>query len=150
MDQHVSIPAPDLSDEDADVDLIEYVTDHLGNDSDGWSELIRALDVEPDHDDGRVHLSGVEITDASVDGNSVAITYDVEFFAYYGCRDVNGSSINDGLIVDGIVRDGRWVFPVHQYAERQSPSPRLSPAHRSVPLKTLSAIMSCRLRQLLI
>src|SRR5471032_2188403 len=101
METHVSIPAPDLSDDDNEVDLIEYVGEHLGNDSDGWNEFIRALDVAPDHDDSRVSLAGVEITDVSVDGDSVTITYDVEFFAYYGCRDVDGSYVNDALVAEG-------------------------------------------------
>ncbi len=123
MDEYVSIPAPDSIDDE--VDLVEYVCEHLGNDSDGWNELLRALDVAPDHDDSRVSFAGVEITDVTVNGNAVTIVYDVEFFAYYGCRDVDGSYVNDALVADGIVRDGMWVFPVHQYPERQAPNEEL-------------------------
>jgi hypothetical protein len=121
-DQRIYVAlAPHDDDGEAEIDLVSYFSEQLGSGPESYGEFARAFDCRPRRDDDRASLVGIEIVEVESDGSTVTIHYDVEFFAYYACKDVDGSYIEDGLVLQG-VRDGdHWAFSVHEYPERQAP-----------------------------
>jgi hypothetical protein len=125
MNNQVRIPIPVPEEEGDELDLRSHFQE-LANLEEGSADFRSVLDLSPPTpDDSRVTLSSIDVTEVERFDDCVAVSYDVEWSAYYGCSDVDGPLYENGLTVTGFVEGDSWVFRRHVYPERPSPNEEL-------------------------
>ena len=68
-----------------------------------------ALDLDVSHIDMRAKAYGVRITDVSIDGEAIGVSYEVDYSVYNGCNDMDIDDSEEGF-VEGVLTDGGWEF----------------------------------------
>lgn len=85
------------------------IADYISNNMHEYSD---ALDKSASEHDDRAEVDEIIVTNVELEEDSVFIYYDVEFSAYYGCRDMNYSDTDEREICG--TRKGR-VFTFEKY-----------------------------------
>lgn len=108
MPSVIRIPIPEDTSEDA---LQDYFRPLVEDNHEGRPGKLRpALDLDLDDDRATVYLISLESVE--VVGDTVHVSFSLEFSAYHGCRDMNYQD-SDWRDIKG-TRDGSdWVFPVY-------------------------------------
>ncbi|WP_251477733.1 hypothetical protein [Stenotrophomonas lactitubi] len=109
----VALPAAVTEDED--------VREWLEENAERWSH---ALDLEVLHIDPRTNLIGHDIDLVTVDDGQVNVQYTVEYYIYYGCRDIDGGGY-DHRDISGEVVNGTIVFQTFEQPEPLAPDEEL-------------------------
>lgn len=97
---------------DDDEKLAEWVREN----PDIFSE---AMDLNAFRIDERATVHEVKITDVEVDKKTIAIHYEYDFSAYYGCRDINHAGTSDEDVIVG-ARQGNTL----SFDKFKPPEPR--------------------------
>lgn len=79
-----------------------------------------AMDLDASQIDDRATVHDVTITDVEVDKESVAIHYEYDFSAYYGCRDMNYAGTSDEDVIVGVRNGSTLEFEKFIPPERRS------------------------------
>lgn len=79
-----------------------------------------AMDLDASQHDDRANVDEVNITEVEIDERTVAIHYDYEYSAYYGCRDVNYSDTTDEEVIVGQRQGNTLLFEKFKPRERRS------------------------------
>jgi hypothetical protein len=99
----------------------ESLADHL---NERIEELYPALDLDVEERDMRATLLEVTITSVEIDGSTVTVYYEVEYDAYYGCKDLDsGGSYEEEMT--GEMGNGYISFSRHISPERLAPNEEL-------------------------
>jgi len=99
----------------------EKLADWVCENPDLFSE---AMDLDASQLDDRATVHEVTITDVEVDEETVAIHYEYDFSAYYGCRDLNYAGTSDEDVIVG-ARQGntltfeRFIPPVRRSTDEE-------------------------------
>lgn len=99
----------------------EEVRDWLGEEPDAWRE---ALDLEVWQLDPRNNYVHHEVLQIDVQDGRISVQYDVDFYAYFGCRDIDGSG-QDQREIRGRVDNGRVVFETYVQPDQLAPDEEL-------------------------
>ena len=78
-----------------------------------------ALDLDVSHIDMLAEVYGVRITDVSIDGETIVVSYEVDYSIYNGCKDMEVDDSEEGFVKGVLIADG-WLF------EEFVPPPRRS------------------------
>lgn len=114
MANRVYIPVPqEFDEESSDVGLSSYFQSFVGG------ELSKALDTDVWELDERAHAYKTEITNVEIRGETVNITYNVLFDAYYGCSDQNYAG-EDERFITGTQVGAHWAFEPYTPRQRRS------------------------------
>ena len=106
MEHGVRIQIPVDEDEDNPLDLVAFFQERLE------SDLAPAIDYGVTEFDERATINNIECTDVVANDDSVIVTYEVSFSAYYGCSDMDYAN-TDKRTVRGRRVENTWVFPLH-------------------------------------
>lgn len=68
-----------------------------------------ALDLDVSHIDMRAQVYGVRITEVSIEGESIGVSYEADYNVYNGCKDMDIDDSQDGFVEGVLTADG-WVF----------------------------------------
>ncbi len=79
----------------------------LANDEE--SAFRSVLDLDVSHIDMRALVYGVRITDVSIDGVAIGVSYAVDYNIYNGCKDMDVDDSEDGF-VEGVRTADGWLF----------------------------------------
>lgn len=79
---------------------------------DNESDFSNALDHDVSNIDQRAQVHAVRITDVDISGPQIAVTYDLEYSIYNGCKDMNVEDAEE-LHVFGELTDEGWEFDEH-------------------------------------
>ena len=99
----------------------ESLADHLNEHID---DLYQALDLDVEERDMRAQLLEVAITSVEIDGDTVTVYYEVDYDAYYGCKDLDSGGTYEEEMT-GKVDNGHIIFPRHISTERLAPNEEL-------------------------
>jgi len=72
--------------------------------------LADAMDFDVANFDERAQIDQVQIRNAEVDGDSISLTYELRFSAYYGCSELNYAGHHQRTLL-GRRDGGFWIFP---------------------------------------
>lgn len=73
-------------------DLLKYLESQIFENKDGKRGVFAtALDLDVSHIDSRATLDGIEITCVEIQNDTVAVSYEVEYGVYNGCKDMDVS-----------------------------------------------------------
>lgn len=79
---------------------------------DNESDFLDALDMDVSHIDQRAQVDAIRVTDVDINGSSIAVTYDLEYSIYNGCKDMDVQDAEE-LHVFGELTDEGWAFDKH-------------------------------------
>lgn len=107
--------------------LLIDIPSHI-EDDEGLAEWVRnnpdlfssAMDLDASQFDDRATVHEVTITEVEIDDESVAIHYEYEFSAYYGCRDMNHEGTSDEDVIVGTRQGNMIEFEKFTPPERRS------------------------------
>ncbi len=89
---------------------MEELLQSLINDQE--SNFSDALDHDVSHIDQRAYVYSVRITDVDISGSQIAVTYELDYSIYNGCKDMNVEDAEE-LHVFGEMTDEGWAFNEH-------------------------------------
>ncbi len=89
---------------------MEELLQSLINDQE--SNFSDALDHDVSHIDQRAQVDSVRITDVDISGSQIAVTYELDYSIYNGCKDMNVEDAEE-LHVFGEMTDEGWAFNEH-------------------------------------
>ena len=118
MPDLVRVPIPKSDDPEDRPDLVAYFQDLTDE------EFGSVLDLEVEELDDRAQVENISVKDVNADGDDVSITYELEFSAYYGCKDMDYSD-TDERVVRGWCEGDHWVFSKHVATPRRYPNDEL-------------------------
>lgn len=96
----VRVEIPDWVEDDDD-----EIASYLADNKDDYED---ALDQTANIHDDRSQVDDVTVTSVDVTTHTVVVSYDVDFSAYHGCRDLNYADTHDRQIVGR--REGRAII----------------------------------------
>ena len=99
----------------------ESLKDHL---NEHIEDLYPALDLDVRERDMRAELLEVVVASVEIDGDTITVYYEVEYDAYYGCKDMDGGDTYEEVMTGKVV-NGHIVFPRHISPERLAPNEEL-------------------------
>ncbi len=76
---------------------------------DDESDFSDALDRDVSHIDQRAQVHAVRVTQVDINGSEIAVTYELEYSIYNGCKDMDIVD-NEELHVFGELTDEGWSF----------------------------------------
>lgn len=110
--------AIDLPDEVQSEDQVrEWLAGELGS----WSD---ALDLEVWQIDPRANYVGHDILQIDVQDGAVHVHYTVDYYVYFGCRDIDGGD-EEHREITGTLEDGKIVFQTYVQPDPLAPSDEL-------------------------
>lgn len=115
MYRNTTVPLPRLVRSDDDVQ------DWLSDNTEAWET---ALDRDVHYIDGRANYVSHAISRIDVTDGKVHVEYEVEYYMYYGCRDLNDAGIDEREI-SGDVRNGQIHFVTFVQPDEQAPNEEL-------------------------
>lgn len=68
-----------------------------------------ALDLDVSHIDMRAQVYRVRITDVTIDGEAIGVSYEADYNIYNGCKDMDVDDSEEGF-VEGIRTADGWLF----------------------------------------
>jgi hypothetical protein len=71
-----------------------------------------ALDHDVSHIDQRAQVHAVRITDVDVNGSDIAVTYELDYSIYNGCKDMDIVDSEERHVFGELTEEG-WVFDKH-------------------------------------
>lgn len=98
--EEVRVEIPDWVGDDDD-EIASYLADNM--------DLYEAaLDQTANVHDDRSSVDDVSVTNVDVSAHRVVVSYDVDFSAYHGCRDMNYADTHDRELIGR--REGRTII----------------------------------------
>lgn len=107
--------------------LLIHIPSHIEDDEE-LAEWVRdnpdlfsgAMDLDVSQFNDRATVQDVTITEVEIDEESVAINYEYNFSAYYGCRDMNHDGTSDEDVIVGVKNGATLEFEKFIPPERRS------------------------------
>ena len=99
MDEFVIVELPDYFSDD---EIKDYLVSNI-------TDLYEAMDLEVDDSDDRAQLNEVTVTQITLRPDSIDIEFDVEYSAYYGCKDMDYSD-EDSRSIAGYRKGNTFTF----------------------------------------